>query len=111
VVGDVAVAIPSIETRVDRSPRSVGRFYEASGAVWAEVAYTRWRTSLSSPAAILDMIVGGIGFTVAARMHGMAHRRAKRLLVEALDAWPRFHTETVREVDRATLVAAHARLL
>lgn len=111
VVGDVAVAIASIETRVDRSAQGDGCFYEALGAVRAEVAYTRWRAGLSHSAAVLDMVVGGVGFTVAAKIHGMAHRRAKRLLIEALDAWPRLHAQAVREIDPATLAAAHAGIL
>lgn len=111
VVGDVAVAIASIEARVDRSPRGSGCFYEALGAVRVEVAYTRWRAALPAAAVVLDMVVGGIGFTVAARRHKMADRRAKRLLVEALDLWPHFHADARRDVDPATLAAAHAGIL
>lgn len=111
VVGDVVVAIASIETRVDRSPRGHGHFYEALGAVWAEVAYTRWRASLASPAAILDMIVGGVSFTNAAKIHGMAHRRAKRLLVEALNTWSHFHAGAVRDIDCETLAVVHSSII
>jgi len=111
VVGEVSVAVASIEARVDRSPRGDGTFYEALGAVRSEVAYNRWRAALAHPATVLDMIVGGIGFTVAAHRHGMAHRRAKRLLIEALNLWPRCQAEARREIDPATLAAAHAGIL
>ncbi|MEK9211370.1 hypothetical protein [Sphingomonas sp. 2378] len=111
VVGDVAIAIASIEARVDRSPRGPAMFYEALGAVQAEVAYTNWRASLPKPAAVLDMIVGGVAFTVAAARYGMAHRRAKTLLIEALDAWPRYRAQARKEIGPATLAAAHAGIL
>lgn len=111
VIGDVTIAIASIEARVDRSPRGDGMFYEALSAVQAEVAYTQWRASLPKPAAVLDMIVGGVAFTVAAERYGMAHRRAKRLLIEALNAWPRYQAQARREIDPVTLAAAQAGIL
>lgn len=111
VVGDVTIAIASLEARVDRSPQGDGSFYEALGAVQTEVAYTRWREALAHPAVVLDMIVGGLGFTVAARRNRMAHRRAKRLLIVALDLWPRTLAAARNEVDPATLAAAHAGIL
>lgn len=111
VVGDVTIAIASLEARVDRSPQGDGSFYEALGAVQTEVAYTRWREALAHPAVVLDMIVGGLGFTVAARRNRMAHRRAKRLLIVALNLWPRALAAARHEVDPATLAAAHAGIL
>ncbi|KQO51396.1 hypothetical protein ASF14_07810 [Sphingomonas sp. Leaf257] len=111
VVGEVSIAVASIEARVDRSPRGDGAFYEALGAVRAEVAYTNWRAVLPHAAAVLDMIVNGVAFTVAAARYGMSHRRAKRLLIEALDAWPRYQAEACKEIDPATLAAAHAGIL
>ncbi len=111
VVGDVAIGIASMEARVDRSRYGDGSFYEALGAVQIEVAYTQWREQLAHPAVVLDMIVHGLGFTVAARRNRMAHRRAKRLLLVALDLWPRCRAAARNEVDPATLAAAHAGIL
>lgn len=111
VVGDVTIAIASLEARVDRSPQGDGSFYEALGAVQAEVAYTRWREALAHPSVVLDIIVGGLGFTVAARRNRMSHRRAKRLLIVALDLWPRCQASARSEIDPATLAAAHAGIL
>ncbi len=111
VVGDVAIGIASMEARVDRSTQGDGSFYEALGAVQTEVAYTRWREQLAHPAVVLDMIVNGLGFTVAARRNRMAHRRAKRLLLVALDLWPRCRAAVRNEIDPATLAAAHAGIL
>jgi hypothetical protein len=108
VVGDVAIGIASMEARVDRSPYGDGSFYEALGAVQTEVAYTRWREQLAHPAVVLDMVVHGLGFTVAARRNKMAHRRAKRLLLVALDLWPRCRAAARNEIDPATLAAAQA---
>jgi hypothetical protein len=111
VVGDVAIGIASMEARVDRSPYGDSSFYEALGAVQTEVAYTRWREQLAHPAVVLDMVVHGLGFTVAARRNKMAHRRAKRLLLVALDLWPRCRAAARNEIDPATLAAAQAGIL
>lgn len=109
---DVLIRTVSLETRVDVTRRGDGTFYEALGAVWSEVAYSRWRSRLAAPiGAVLDMIVGDVAFTVVARRHGMHNRRAKKLLVDALDLWPRIHAEVRKEIDAGTLAAAHAGIL
>ncbi len=40
---ELQIRTVSLETRVDRSPRAGGAFYEALGWVRAEMAYSRWR--------------------------------------------------------------------
>jgi hypothetical protein len=108
---DVTVRTVSLETRVDAS-RTDRSFFERLGAVRAEVAYTRWRAALPGPAApILDMIAGDIGYTEVARRYSMHNRRAKKLLISALDLWPRFSKEARDEIDEATLLAAQAGIL
>lgn len=114
---DVSVRTASLETRIDAGRRGDGTFYERLAQVRLEVAYTRWRSEVRGPiAAVLDMIVGfgdggAIGFTVAAKRYRMHNRRAKQLLVDALDLWLRIRGRVSREVDDATLAAAHAGLL
>lgn len=107
---DVAVKTASLETRIDSGRRGDGRFYEELARVQHEVAYTYWRESITGPVqAVLDMIVGDtIGFTVVAKRYNMHNRRAKRLLIEALDAWPRFLRDTRRFVTDRTLSDFHA---
>nr|MDP8995297.1 hypothetical protein [Pseudomonadota bacterium] len=106
---DVAVRTASLETRIDCS-RAGEAFYRHLGQVWREAAYGRWRAALARPAPVLAMIVGEGGaplpFTVAARRWRMSNRTAKRLLIEALDLWPRIFHEVRREIDPATVAAA-----
>ncbi|RSV15181.1 hypothetical protein CA235_09605 [Sphingomonas sp. ABOLF] len=110
---DVAVRSMSIETRIDGGRQGSDHFYEALSRVRHEVAYTRWRAQVRGPiGAILDMIVGEtVGFTVVAKRYGMHNRRAKQLLIDALDLWPRILHQVVKEVDAATVAAAHAGIL
>lgn len=110
--GDVAVKTASLETRIDVTRCGDGSFFERLGHVRREVAYTRWRDEVEGPiAAILDMLVGEpVGFTVVAKRYRMHNRRAKRLLIEALDLWPRILGGVCKEVDEDALIAAHARL-
>jgi hypothetical protein len=89
IEADVTVAVASLEARVDQSRRGtdVG---EGVRRVRLHRAYTIWRDGLPSPKRlVLDMLVGEpIGYTVAARRYGVHNRRAKRLLIEAIDRWP-----------------------
>ena len=49
--------------------------------------------------------------TIVARRYRMDNRRLKRLLVEALELWPRILGQVRKEVTAADLVAAHAGIL
>jgi hypothetical protein len=116
---DVTVRTASLETRVDVTRMGDGGFHERLGQVRREVAYTRWRAGVQrllpdsgvAVAAVLDMVVGeAIGFTVAARRYRMHNRRAKQLLIDALDLWPRALGDACKAVDGEALSAVHARL-
>lgn len=112
IARDVIVRTMSLETRVDVTRLGDSSFFERLGAVWAEMAYTAWRARLPGPAApILDMIAGDISINAAARRYRMDKRRAKQLLLAALDLWPEMHREARDTVDEATLLAAHAGIL
>lgn len=110
---DVAVRTASLETRVDTPRYSDGSFHERLSQVRHEMAYTRWRGQVAGPiGAVLDMLVGEtIGFSVVATRYRMHHRRAKKLLIDALDLWPQVLREVCKEVDHATLAAAQAGIL
>lgn len=113
---DVAVRTASLETRIDAGRRGDGSFYEKLGQVRREVAYTRWRSEVRGPiAAVLEMIVGEggepVGFTVVAKRYRMHNRRAKALLIAALDLWPRILGHVRKEIDPAALAAAQAGIL
>lgn len=119
---EVTVRTVSLETRVDQSMRGDGGFFEALGQVRREVAYGNWRRGLPAlcandrgdavpVAAVLEMIVEDVGVTIVARRYRMHVRRARKLLSDALDAWPEHLWSAVREVDEATLQAAQAGLM
>lgn len=132
ITADVRLATASYETRVDDGDRSETRMIETIGQVRREVAYTRWRATVADPAfggpiaAVLEMIVGegcadgggtdggaadgATGFTVVARRYGMHNRRAKRLLIDALNLWPRILYEVRRDIDEQSLTAVQAEL-
>ena len=110
---DATVKTASLETRIDTSRHGDG-FYEALAQVRREVAYTYWRTAilkLGPAAATLDMIVEDVGLTIAARRHGLHNRRAKKLLIAALDLWQDMKRRANGEVDAASLAAAQAGIL
>lgn len=110
---DVAVKTASLETRVDGGGRGDGSFFEHLAHVRREIAYKRWQKALGGPVpAVLAMITGeAIGYSVAAKRYGMSARRARALLIDALDLWPWVLGRVVREVDAAELAAAQAGIL
>lgn len=115
---DVAVATASLETRIDSQRSGDGTFFEKLGQVRREIAYGRWRAQLGTitgttpSAAVLDMLIGEpVGFTVVATRYRLGNRRARRLLIAALDLWPRIFGGVCKEVDAGVLVAAQAGIL
>lgn len=111
VTRDVAIGTVSLETRVDSGFRHNALFHERLGAVRAEVAYTAWRRSLSEPWPVLAMIIDDVSYSTAAAHFGMHKRRAKKLLIDALDAWFSEIDIACDAVDPATLLAAQAAIL
>ncbi|WP_010338051.1 hypothetical protein [Sphingobium yanoikuyae] len=101
----------SLEARVDGA-RHDHAFYEALGAVWSEMAYSRWRAQIGAGATmLLDVIVHDVGLVRAAAAHGMHVRRARKLLVDGLHLWARIHMHVRREVSEADVAAAHAGIM
>jgi len=108
---DVAVKTASLETRIDVTRIGDGGFFERLGQVRREYAYTQWRQLLPLPAAVLDMVAGEpVGFTIVARRYRMHNRKAKQLLLDALDLWPEILGDAFKAIDERDLAAAHARL-
>lgn len=112
IMADVTVRTASLETRIDGS-RHGDAFFEALGAVWNEMAYSRWRTAIGPADAklVLDIIVRDVGVARAAALHGMHVRRARRMLTDALALWAQTHRRVRDEVTPADLAAAHAGLV
>ena len=111
IAGDVRIGTASLEGRVDQSRHGDGTVFEKLGAVRAEVAYTRWRASLPAPGLVLAMIVEDLGCNAAAARFSRHKRTVRKLLIDALDAWPHFQRDACDAVDEATLLAAQAAIL
>lgn len=63
---------------------------EGNAAAYLDLAYTRWRADAGAHAAmLLSIIVDDVAVTVAAVRHRMSTRRARSILVIALDRWRR----------------------
>ena len=90
IEADVAVTVASLEARVDQSRSNSAMVGESVRRVRMHLAYGYWRDALPPPKQlVLDMIVGdAVGYTIAAKRYGIHNRRAKRLLIAALDHWP-----------------------
>ncbi|MBG6116771.1 hypothetical protein IWY39_000575 [Sphingobium sp. JAI105] len=112
IMADVTVRTASLETRIDGS-RHGDAFFEALGAVWNEMAYSRWRTAIGPANAklVLDIIVRDVGVARAAVLHGVHVRRARRMLTDALALWAQTHRTVRDEVTPADLAAAHVGLI
>lgn len=107
---DAMVRTCSLETRVDVSRHGDGG--EAIGAVWSEMAYSRWRERVGKDAAfVLDMVVHDVGLVCAADAHGMTVPRGRKTLIDALHLWREIHMGVRREVTEADLLAAQAGIL
>lgn len=108
----------SLETRVDISRNCDAAFFETLGAVRRAMAYTRWRNSLSmlcSPCLtgaqhVLEMVVADLGVTWGARRLRMSVRRARKVLIDALDMWPSILRDVSNGVDEQDLLLAHRRI-
>lgn len=113
---DVAVRVVGYEPRVDRSRSgamgTVLSHLETVRRVRMEVAYSWWRSRLPRPcSAVLEMLVGDqLSFSTVALRHGMHKRRARRLLIDALDLWPEALKRAELVVDEASLTAAQSGL-
>lgn len=110
---DVAVKISSYVPRIDCSAGARDALVEGILAVRREIAYTRWRGMIPDPKrAILDMLVGEPkSFSAVAKMYRMHKRRAKAILIKAIDIWPDAMSFAEKEADAASLAAAHAGLI
>jgi hypothetical protein len=59
-----------------------------------------------------DHVHGGpIGFTIVAKRYRIGNRKAKQLLIDALNLWLDTYGEVCSEVTKADLLAAHAGIL
>lgn len=111
---DVAIGTVSLETRVDQSRSGAGAFFEALGAVRAEVAYKRWCAWLASRGGggpIIAMVVDDLAVSRAARHWGMRAATARKQLSAALDHWADIIGQVCHEIEEPDLLAMQAGLV
>jgi len=112
IVRGIGVKTCSFEARIDRTRDGDQAFHEQLGAVRRERAYSEWRAQLIKVISPLhELIVEDMKLTEVARRYRMDNRRLKKLLIEALDLWPKIIARVCKEIDPATLAAAQAGIL
>ena len=89
ITAEVAVRTANLEPRSSGGgPHSAS--HAPIAAVIRERAYARWREAVGSHAAmLLAIIVDDMALTTAAREWRLSNRRARSILVSALDSWKR----------------------
>lgn len=106
---DVAVRVVSYEPRIDCQASGRDVLVEGIHRVRCEWAYSHWRAELPHPTrAVLDMLVGEpVAFSTIAQRYRIHKRKARRLLIAAIDRWPVWMEIAEEEIDAATVAAAH----
>ncbi len=107
---EVGYPTTSWEARVDggRCGGGEGGLIAYRAVRW-EMAYSRWRRTVTGPIAmLLEMIVDGVGYSAAAPRYRMSAKRAKQCLLDALNAWWAVCCSAGRELDAPAIEAARA---
>lgn len=109
---DVSIAGASWETRVDCNGSSKDKLLEGVWRVRREMAYGWWRQRIGEPkAAVLAMLIGEQeAYSTVALRFRMGKKRARKLLISAIDLWPDAMDWAEAMVDREDIDQAHARL-
>lgn len=107
----VALGCASMEARVDCSGSARDALNESLYRVRAEGAYTEWRSKLPLPRRmVIDMVTRDSGLAEIAATHNMGWPRARKVLVDALEAWPDIFAKYCGQIDQEDLDQQHARL-
>ena len=103
VGADVTVRGGSLE-RVDHGRLGDEVFFESLATVRRAWAYSRWREALQllvkdgSPAPVLAIVAEDCGVVAVSRRFRMGRHRLERLLIDALNLWPRMLADARRNV-------------
>lgn len=117
---EVSVRTVNWGTRVDVTRSGQAAFFESLGRVRRAVAYTRWRAELAPlcnavgrPAGVqhlLEMVVDDLGVTRAASLLHMSVRRARGLLIRAVELWPELLSEVKDDVGEREWMDVYVKL-
>lgn len=100
----------SLEARVDNSGSAKNLLIEHLSQVQIEATYNAWRQRLPVPRRmVIDMVLGSISVTVAARRYRMRKTKARSRLIDALDIWLEIRAKILKEIDEHEVEAAHIR--
>ncbi|MBP6554635.1 MAG: hypothetical protein KA233_03045 [Novosphingobium sp.] len=100
----------SLEARVDNSGSAKDLLIEHIGRVRLEATYSEWRQTLPMPRRmVIDLVTGSVSLTVSSRRYRMRKRKAKVILVDALDRWIGLRSKIESEIEEQEVIAAHFR--
>lgn len=106
----VGMRSASLEARVDNSGSAKDLLIEHIGRVRLEATYSEWRQTLPMPRRmVIDLVTGSVSLTVSSRRYRMRKRKAKVILVEALDRWIGLRSKIESEIEEQEVIAAHFR--
>ncbi len=106
----VGMRSASLEARVDNSGSAKDLLIEHIGRVRLEATYSEWRQTLPMPRRmVIDLVTGSVSLTVSSRRYRMRKRKAKVILVDALDRWIGLRSKIESEIEEQEVIAAHFR--
>jgi len=107
----VSVKGASLEARVDQSGSARDHSIERLGMVRREQTYTRWRLTLPTPKRlVIDMVLSPHSLVATARVYRVPWRKARIMLVDALDRWIDIERRVADQLDQDDLDRANLRL-
>jgi hypothetical protein len=106
----VGLRCASLEARIDNSGSARDILVEHVARVRLEATYNRWRIYIPAPKRmIIDMAIGAISLTTAARRYRMRKVKARIRLVDALNLWIEFRDRAQKEIDERDVELAQNR--
>lgn len=106
----VGMRSASLEARVDNSGSAKDLLIEHIGRVRLEATYSAWRQTLPMPRRmVIDLVTGSVSLTVSSRRYRMRKRKAKVILVDALERWIKLREKIESEIEEQEVIAAHFR--
>lgn len=107
----VSVRGASLEARVDNSGASRDLLIESLGRVRLEMTYSAWRARLPMPRRmVLQMVLTNQPLTSTARAFKVPWRKARVMLIDALDRWSEVKDQIWKAVDEEDVETVYRRL-